>query len=160
MSKSRRCKYGKLKTPSKTENGGKRMCKKKRSRKRKSSKKCKYNKLKTPTKYGRRCSKRCAKGKLKNPTKSGRICRKKSRSSYRMDNGPGKNYEQDYVRSTSQITSRTRSGGIVGTILSIPVGILELISNLLQGGVTKEELEDINSLSPEELDDILNNQQI
>ena len=76
-SRSRRCKYGKLKTPVKMPSGGKRYCKKKsrsprrrsmkRSQKRRSRSKgrCKYGKLKTPVKM---------------PSGRKRYCKKKSRS--------------------------------------------------------------------------------
>ena len=76
-SRSRKCKYGKLKHPVKTPTGGKRICKKKsRSQKRRSVKKSKPRR-KSP-------SRKCKYGKLKHPVKtpSGRkrICKKKSRS--------------------------------------------------------------------------------
>jgi hypothetical protein len=67
-SRSRRCKYGKLKNPVKTPSGGKRYCKKKsRSQKHKSRSKgrCKYGKLKNP---------------VKTPSGQKRYCKKKSRS--------------------------------------------------------------------------------
>ena len=154
--KSRRCKYGKLKTPVKTKNGGKRMCKKKKSRKRKSRKKCKYNKLKTPTKYGRRCSKRCAKGKLKKPKKSGRVCRKKR--SYKMGNPP-KHYGDAWV-ADANTRSGTRSGGVLGgfveSIAAIPSAILESASSLLGTGPTNEQLNLTNELTTKEFDEAFN----
>ena len=80
------------------------------------------------------------------------------KKSYKMDNGPGRNYEERYVRDASKLKSRTRSGNtnVLDMLTSIPQTILQTVNELLQGKpVTKKQLDEVESLNPNELDSIL-----
>ena len=118
---------------------------------------CKHGKLKKPVRTKNGGKRRCKKSKRK----SRKMRRKKSyrmNRTYRMDNGPGRNYEETYVRNASKLRSRTRSGNtnVLDMLTSIPQTILQTVNELLQGKpVTKKQLDEVESLNPDELDRML-----
>ena len=100
-SRSRRCKYGKLKHAVKTPSGGKRRCQKSHGPHRKSKKKSRSRKYSKKKSHSRR-RRSCKFGKLKHPIKTAsggmRRCKKRRSQKYGGNKGDESKSRRDYRR--------------------------------------------------------------